>query len=272
MSDPRTLPQQAREFVEADPVANNVICLTIANVSNGSIIYPDPLFACVMQDEAIVNVAMHTPPFPLVLSVGSEAGLEALAVELARTKRSMRGVSGPPELSAAFASWWSELSGSKFRPGLQHGIFRLVEVELPPQKAGELRPMVHSDYALLRGWMEEILVLARDRAPDVDELVARVLRSGDAYFWSVGGIPVSMALISREIRGVVQIAAGYTPQELRGHGYNRACVAEVSRLALGRGAVACVGIIDKDNPIPNRIYREIGFRPYADIVEYDFDA
>jgi predicted GNAT family acetyltransferase len=65
---------------------------------------------------------------------------------------------------------------------------------------------------------------------------------------------------------VARIGPVYTPAEFRGHGYANAAVAGVSQVLLDQGARVCL-FTDQANPISNRIYQRIGFRPVVDMAQ-----
>jgi predicted GNAT family acetyltransferase len=97
------------------------------------------------------------------------------------------------------------------------------------------------------------------------------------WFWEVGGVPVSFAWRTplcgpgRWPRtSVVRISAVYTPPEQRGRGYASANVAALSQEALGAGAGACMLYTDAANPVSNRIYQRIGYRPVGTADEWLF--
>jgi predicted GNAT family acetyltransferase len=65
--------------------------------------------------------------------------------------------------------------------------------------------------------------------------------------------------------GVARIGPVYTPTEHRGRGYASAAVAEISRQHLDRGIRCCL-FTDQANPVSNRIYEALGYRPVVDMV------
>ena len=65
--------------------------------------------------------------------------------------------------------------------------------------------------------------------------------------------------------GVARVGPVYTPNEQRGRGYASAAVAEVSQRILAGGARACL-FTDQANPISNRIYEALGYRPVVDMA------
>ena len=88
--------------------------------------------------------------------------------------------------------------------------------------------------------------------------------------WTQHRRPVSMAMIRPPVAGVSRIGPVYTPDDERGHGYGSAVTAAASRTATAMGADEVVLFTDIANPVPNAIYRRIGFRPVSDWLVIGF--
>jgi uncharacterized protein len=80
----------------------------------------------------------------------------------------------------------------------------------------------------------------------------------------VGGVPVSMASITRKTSDSVSLSGVYTPPDRRGRGLATACVGGLCRLLLQQGNPAVQLFADKQNAVSNAIYSKLGFRMIAD--------
>jgi RimJ/RimL family protein N-acetyltransferase len=58
--------------------------------------------------------------------------------------------------------------------------------------------------------------------------------------------------------------------EHRGKGYATSSVAALSQILLNQGRKYCFLFADLDNPIPNRIYQNIGYQSVCSMQEYSF--
>ena len=111
-------------------------------------------------------------------------------------------------------------------------------------------------------------------ATSVKYVVVNVERAGDhgqvvqggVLVWEAGGVPVSLACVTRQVAGMVRVGPVYTPPERRGHGYASAVTAEVSRAACAAGAGEVLLYTDLANPVSNSIYQRIGDREIEDRV------
>ena len=79
-------------------------------------------------------------------------------------------------------------------------------------------------------------------------------------------------MVRRPVAGVARIGPVYTPDDDRGHGYGSAVTAAAARTALAAGSRDVVLFTDVANPVPNAIYRRLGFVPRADWLATDFAA
>jgi predicted GNAT family acetyltransferase len=105
-----------------------------------------------------------------------------------------------------------------------------------------------------------------------DAVDARLGTHGLIWLWEMDSEPVSMAWLTPPVGGVSRVSGVYTPSDLRGHGYASACVARISEHALATGSRLCMLYTDLANPISNKIYQRIGYRPVADAQEWFFTA
>ena len=85
------------------------------------------------------------------------------------------------------------------------------------------------------------------------------------------GTAVSTASINRVVPGGAAISLVYTPPEHRGHGYGAAVTAATSKAVLDQGGSFCCLYTDLANPISNKIYARIGYRPVQDTAHLRFD-
>jgi len=91
------------------------------------------------------------------------------------------------------------------------------------------------------------------------------------FVWRDAGAIVSMAAILRRTPNFCAIGNVYTPGNLRGKGYGRSCVNELSRYVIDQGYAGCVLFSDLSNPVSGHIYNEIGYRPVSEFCEVSFN-
>lgn len=254
---------------------NNLILGIAARVRDG-VGYGDapPYFVTVEDDKQLLVAALRTPPHPLVLATPAEGSdaISLLADHLVEADPELGGVNGPAEAAAAFARLWAQRRRVQATVTMQTRIHELREVIAPSGVPGRMRPAEENNLDLLAEWVDAFRAEAVPDDPPTDPrgTVQRFLDVGVLAVWDDGG-PVSMAGSSRSSPRGASVSLVYTPPEHRGKGYASACVAALSQLLLARGFAFCTLYTDLANPISNRIYRRIGYRPVADCTTYRFE-
>jgi RimJ/RimL family protein N-acetyltransferase len=279
---------EAGEFLRAEPARNTVV-LTVtedlrvkaqagmAQARTGATWsgHDEPLFGWWQQEtgQAPVRGAfLHTPNFPVFLTLMSSEAASALAPQLAATGRRVSGVNAEAETGAAFAAAWQHRTGDAAKVHLRSRLFRLGELVRPdPGPEGAPRLAAEPDRDLLIKWTDAFVrevgdPVRQDHAAAVDNR----LSYGGFIVWEAGGAPVSLAGLSRAAGAMVRVGPVYTPPELRGRGYAGAATAAASQAARDAGVTEVVLYTDLANPTSNALYQRLGYRPVEDRVTLSF--
>jgi GNAT superfamily N-acetyltransferase len=260
-------------FLLTDPVVNNVPVGLITSRRSGQV--PVERDAHWLRVETggsgpgeVCGVALRTPPYGMLLTPMPPEAVVALADHLAADPEhaDLPEVDGAAEAVTAFAARFAALTGARVVPGSSQRMYRLDAVASPAGVPGALAPVTAADQPLLAGW---VTGFAHDtgtavRGDAAAQLRRRIATGGQVWSWRVDGQPVAMDWVNEPVAGVVRVSGVYTPPERRGHGYASALVAATSQLALDAGATACMLYTDLANPISNKIYQRIGYRPVRD--------
>ena len=207
----------------------------------------------------------------LILSRGPASAVDALVERLIADNASLPGVTGPVEEAGRFSDLWRARTGQRTRLHMHMRVHELTEVVPPKRPSGEFRPAAVSDVAPLAAWADDLhVVLRTEDPPPGEESVRKRIGQGRMYVWDTGA-PVSMAACDGPTPRGMRINFVYTPPEHRGHGYASACVADLSQLLLDQGCRFCALFTDLANPVSNRIYARLGYRPVCDFDEYTFE-
>jgi GNAT superfamily N-acetyltransferase len=217
---------------------------------------------------------MQTPSSPPLLTAMTDAAAAALAHELADAGREIPGVNAPEEAAQAFAAAWRERTGTpaSVHYRMRMRLFRLGDLIWPrPMPEGRARLAGAADRDLLIAWFGVFAAEAgamgeSDHGRAVDD---RLSYQG-VTIWEAGGVPVSLACMSRTVAGMVRLGPVYTPRELRGRGYAGAATAAVSQAARDAGTAEVLLYTDLANPTSNALYQRLGYRPVEDRVLLEF--
>jgi hypothetical protein len=207
---------------------------------------------------------VHDPAQPLLISGRAPEMAAALAGTLSKLGRLVNGVDAPVVVADAFAAAWSERSHTTIRVHRHSRVYRLAAADpgadtglgaFPgpvPWPVGQLRFATADDLGLLADWLAAFAAESAERVTAPREAAADLIGYCGAVFWEVpthvrGYQPVALATLTRPVAGTVRIAALYTPQDRRGHGFAAAVTLAVSRAVLARDGVSEVVLITDMN-------------------------
>ena len=255
--------ERSQEFLMRDE-AENVLMLGLASGRP-----EDALLLTVERERQLVMAALQSGR-NMIVSRGPASAVEALVDHLTADGISLPGVTGPVEAAGRFSDLWCARTGQGARLHMNMRVGQITEVVVPERPSGVFRQAAASDISLLAEWNEAFNVETRLEATRPGrEVVTGPVGEGRLYVWEDGG-PVSMAGWAGLTPGGVRIGYVYTPPKYRGRGYASACVADLSQLLLDRGRRFCALFTDLANPISNRIYARMGYKPVCDFAEYNF--
>ncbi|HTD47121.1 MAG TPA: GNAT family N-acetyltransferase [bacterium] len=273
---PQAFLGRAEAFLLADEACHNLLLgVPAILMARGAKPAPPPYFAVVVDAGEVVAAAMMTPPHQLVLSrTERPRALGLIAQDLLTAKMMPPGVHGPVPVSEPFAGVWQTLTGQRCEQIRDSRIYRLGRVSPPAGAPGRLRPAAEADRSMLISWVQAFFAEAfGGHAPPAnpEELVDRRLGGSTEglYLWDDEG-PRALAGYTGPTPHGIRVGPVYTPPGHRNRGYASACVAALSQLLLDRGYGFCFLYTDLANPTSNRIYRQIGYEPVCDVVEYRF--
>lgn len=211
------------------------------------------------------HCAIRSPSRPILLGDLTRSECHRLAEE---TMAACPGVTGADERPHWFAEHASAL-GAKFESPIPHRINVLTSSPRYPEAPGSVREVTVADAVLLFEWLTAFHqeAVPHDPAPDADH-VERAAGSGRFLFWTVNDQPVSLAGIARRLRHTGCVAPVYTPPDQRSRGYAGAATAAVVERLFAEGKTATCLFTDLRNPMSNRCYAKIGFKPYCDAWLY----
>jgi predicted GNAT family acetyltransferase len=266
--------QRTGPVLEANEVANSLM-LGIC----GQLLRRPELFqtgACLKSVEAegeLVLAAPMTPPHKLVVSAHEgdlDLAARLLIEDLLAGGWQIPGILGPAP-AAAVAEAWAARTGQPSRLVGRQRLYALRQVPAPVPVPGRLRPATHTDVDRVGRWRHAFHVEIFGHAAQAESThVARLrVKAGDIYLWE-DGQPVSMAMQTRPTRHGISISLVYTPPAKRRKGYATACVGALSRNLLGSDWAFCTLFAALDNPASNRVYQRLGYRPVADVDEFEF--
>jgi predicted GNAT family acetyltransferase len=268
--DVETYLAAAGGFLRARPAENTIVLTATEAVrlrGPGAFGGSAPLFGWQAEPDGTVTAAfLHTPPYPVVLTMMSDGHAAALAAELASRGHHTPGVNATTGPGAAFAAAWQEHTGQAARTGMRMRLYALDTLLPPdPPPPGQARTADATDRDLLLAWLNAFHDEAQPAGPNETERVVNArVGWGGMVLWEHEGRPVSLAGRNRPAAGQARIGPVYTPPDLRGRGFGAAATAAITQAALDDGAEGVVLFTDLANPTSNTLYQRLGYRPISD--------
>jgi predicted GNAT family acetyltransferase len=274
----------AGDYLAVDPVVSTVVTTIAHRVLSqqaAGIAQPDRNWWLVVRDAsgAVAGAGMRTAPFApypvFLLPVPDEAAV-ALARALHEREEEVLAVNGALRAVELFAAELTRLEGGQVQVSQHTRLHELGQLVPPAPVPGHLEAATEEDVELVTEWFGAFMGDADEQAgrprgasahevPDRAETLRR-LRARQLWFWvSEAGERVHLTGVNPPSFGVARVGPVYTPPGQRGRGWASNAVAEVSRQIQAGGARVCL-FTDQANPISNKIYAAIGYRPVVDMA------
>lgn len=230
-----------------------------------------------LGDEAVL-AAVQTPPYGLLVHVRQDVRGPTYDALLRRVldhwqDEGLRpnNVLGPKRIAEDIARRWSRRLGLTVRPRLRMRLFDLEEVTPAAPREGRLRRATAADEALVGQWFDAFNreALGMDDPAAASVMARQRIAMGEIYLWQEDEV-LAMAGRSRATASSVSVGHVYTPPAGRGRGVAACCVAALSQALLDEGFQRCTLYTDLTNPVSNRLYARLGYRPLDDFTEMVF--
>lgn len=259
---------RAEPWLLTNEAENNLILSLAYARRDKGLSEADALFATIETAGQVVGCAIRTPPHKLLLTRMPVAAAPALTAVVAEMYDEIPAVLGPGPEAEAVAAEWVGRRGGRCAPGLPQRIYRLDDVVPPAGVPGSLRLAGESDLDLATEFAVGFAQDAGQQFALNREGIRRYIDRQVLYIWDDEG-PVSMVVAQGATPNGCRIGFVYTPGPARGRGYGSAATAAASQAQLDAGRTFCVLYTDLTNPVSNRIYQRIGYRPILDVRDVD---
>jgi hypothetical protein len=262
-----TFLERAESWLLEGEAENNILLSVAYLLEQGAKPFLEPAYLATIEDgNRVVGCAMRAPPDGVYLTEVPDGAMPAVATQLRASSAVLPEAIGPEAAAVEFAHCWS---GRDWTLNSRFYQYKL-EAVIAPRKAapGALRLGTTADLPLLAVWAADYRSEIGSKA-DVVAFFTTMVERGLLHVWDDDGAR-SVVTASGLTPNGARISAAYTPPEFRGNAYATNAVAAVSLSILEGGRRFCVITADVADPVPNAIYRKIGFRPMGERVLIHF--
>jgi RimJ/RimL family protein N-acetyltransferase len=271
-------------FLAAEPVLNTLLLTVFDRLrTEGPHAFgeSDPqLLTWYDAGGSVAGAVIRTPPFPFVLSDAPAAAIGAfvdLVPDGGGAGRDGREVNLPLTGEEPFVTAWTARTGRAPRVLERFRLYRLDGLVAPaPAPLGMPRLAGREDVPLIADFIRAFWREVEHSVPEDSRAVALRMAEGrvaEGVFWlwiDESGTPVALAGHTPPTAGMCRIGPVFTPPGLRGHGYAAGATTAATRASLALGADEVLLFTDLANPISNRLYQRLGYRPVSDRARLEF--
>jgi predicted GNAT family acetyltransferase len=262
-----------KEYLEKYPVELQLFLLNLAD--EAKVLDQTSSRGGVWQDGKLALLFLDANPFNLQLYGvdNSEAATASLVRYLTDNDIKIKGILGNAVDTDLFKKCYLKLNEVTFRKHLAMDIMVLERLNgmLP---GGTIVHPSEDDFEFLFQGIKAFCLEALHEEMDDETARQRVqafLKDEHFYLYKNDeGIPVSFAHARLTTDGGSRLSMVFTKAIFRNRGYGKSMMYLVSQRLLSQSSY-CTLFVDKDNPVSNKAYKDVGYRILRDNIEYMID-
>jgi predicted GNAT family acetyltransferase len=232
----------------------------------------DALLLVAHDADGPLAVATMTRGRHMMMTAAPPPAVHAILDYVFEQRIDVPGIASSPDAANAFARRWCDITGTTARVHMRMATHQLTAVIPPRPVAGAMRFAATGDHELVARWIQEFREsVGEGHLRDPRAVAEDGVRNREIALWDDAGVPVAMAGAIGPTRNGIRIVLVYTPPRYRKRGYASNLVAALSQHQLDAGRTLCFLNTNLENPTPNKIYRELGYRPVSEFLILMFD-
>ncbi len=259
------------DFLEQREIENNIIIGICNNLSQSKADTSLMKFITVLDGNKIIATSLLTTSKLLISSVDTINESACIIAEYLKDNFiKIPGVLVETKYANEFENVYNEALSSK----KELMVHQLVNMEEQLLSTGIFSLATANDVEVLAefryNFQEETKTLPNYSRKDINNICLSLIQNKLFYTWKVNDEIVSCSAMIRSTKNIGIVGIVYTPPALRGKGYARSCVQELSKQILRNGFSSCGLFTDQSNPISNHLYKSIGYKPVAAFSDIEF--
>ena len=247
-----------------------MIGLVSAILTNPNTYNTTPILATIYQHQHNPFFLFWTPPWPLILYGEEKITIKTLDVIINYIEEKnipLSGVNAKNDLSKMFAQQWINKRNCLSQEKMNMTVYALQEIQAISPCKGKIIEANHNHFDLLFKWSQLFhndIKLQYEGEEYLRSYVHHMIETRNAFLWT-DPEPVCMTFRERPHDTGFSIGYVYTLPDKRKKGYATNLVHQICEQSFQKGYHYSVLFADKQNPISNHIYRNIGFK---EVCEY----
>ena len=236
-------------------------------------------FGTVTENKQVILLFSNVTPYNLQIFSPIEderlihTAIKLLIEYILETNIPIKGISSNLIICNSFITYYRKKSpSSTFKEYLKSDILELRDLHTTSIPNGSFRQANQMDLDTITHWNvlfgKDILGLRLEYDRIIDLIQEQINNNLYYIFLNTDNIPVAMACTTRKLLNGVSISYVYTSNNYRGLGYATAIMYHLSKSILEQGNQFCTLLVDKKNPIANRVYHKVGYHFIAENYDY----
>lgn len=260
---------ETASLLEENEMENNMILGNCFNLLKFKMSFENCYFVNVCANDLILasSVKINTK---LLITGKNPQAIKDLAHFYKRKGIELAGIIGERSLVELFVEKYSTKT-MRSRALLVQSLEKTSWIELTE---GSLAMADQSHSELLTDWtfhfFEEEELLPKRSLKETRAFIETLIEQEDLFYWKHQEKPVSMAGIIRKTKNTNIIGLVFTPPELRGKGFGKTCVRELSWRIVNSGHKQSGLLVYEANHRARHIYEVLGYRTVTELTDVDF--
>ena len=259
------------QFLEQREIENNITIGICTNLSLKKTEKSSTIFINVLEENKIIVSSILTSTKLLISSIENSNESTRLIVEYLKDNHiKVPGVF----VETKHACYFENAYLDKLTTKKELMVHQLINIEEQQLADGTFNLANLEDIEILSAFrfnfQEETKTLPNYSRLEINDICYSLIKNNLFYTWKVNGVIVSCSAMIRSTKNIGVVGIVYTPPALRGKGYARSCVQELSKHILRNGFSSCGLFTDQSNPISNHLYKSIGYKPIASFCDIEF--
>lgn len=248
------------DLLEQDEIKNNLML----GLLKQAYVIPDHLVSVIHRGDWLLGMVAGKN---MILAANTKAPRLYERLVNHMEKVAYPGIIGPKDYCEAYQKAYQKINQKSMKVVMNQRIYACNQVNHISHDLGVIRYATDNDFDVLSPWVYEFTVMVEGVADKdaINNNLRRKIKEAYLYVLEVDGEIVSMTERVRPLKHSETVSLVYTPVDKRNQGFATRIVEYVTEEIITEGKTATL-YTDLSNPTSNKVYQQIGYKPYCDSV------